>query len=172
MIALSNIVLSQLTRYAAWIGMLFLLCSVLLTTIDVILRKVDGEGIYGAIDLVQLMIMYAAFLSIPYTFMKRAHVAVSVITDRMSQRMISLTEVLGTVLGFGFMGAVGYFGFLQTLQQMEYGDVSMIFGMPMIYYWIPLLIGSLLSALVCCQICLESLYSFVTGRFDLTREVK
>lgn len=172
MIALFNKILFNITKYAAWIGMIFLLGAVLLTTTDVVLRKVDSAGIYGAIDLIQLMIMSAAYLSIPYTFMSRAHVAVSIFTDHMGRRAVSLSQALATILGFGFMMAVAYYGYLQAVQQIEYGDVSMIFGLPMVYYWAPLIFGSALSGIVTLHICVESLYSAITGRSGLAREVE
>lgn len=172
MIALFNKILFSITKYGAWVGMLFLLGAVLLTTTDVVLRKIDGQGIYGAIDLIQLMVMSAAYLSIPYTFISRAHVAVSIFTDMMPRRAVSLAQVLSMVLACGFMALIAYFGFLQTLQQIEYGDVSMIFGLPMVYYWTPLIFGSALSAVVTLHICAESLYSFITGRSGLAREVE
>jgi len=171
MIALFNKLLFAITKFVAWIGMIFLLCAVFLTTTDVVLRKLDGEGIYGAIDLIQLMVMSAAYLSIPYAFMNRSHVAVSLFTDHMPRRVASLTQVLAAVLGSGFMVSIAYFGHLQALQQIEYGDISMIFGMPMIYYWTPLVIGSVLSCIVTLHICVENLYTVVTGRSGLAEEV-
>lgn len=58
--------LFYITKYIAWLGMLFLLAAMFITTMDIILRKINGEGIYGTIDLVQLMILSAAYLSIPH----------------------------------------------------------------------------------------------------------
>jgi TRAP-type C4-dicarboxylate transport system permease small subunit len=170
MIALFNKSLFSVTKYAAWIGMLFLIGAVFLTTWDVVVRKVDGEGVYGAIDLIQLMVMSAAYLSIPYAFMNRSHVAVSLFTDHFGRRGTALTQVLACVLASGFMAAIAYYGYLQALQQIEYGDVSMIFGLQMVYYWTPLVAGSLLSCIVTIHICVESLYTAVTGKSGLAGE--
>ncbi|MDV7340593.1 TRAP transporter small permease [Terasakiella sp. A23] len=163
MIMLFNKILFLTTKYVAYIGMLFLLAAVLITTTDVVMRKVDGQGVYGAIDLIQLMVLSAAYLSIPYTFMTRAHVAVSMITDRLSRRGQAMTQVLAMVLACLFMCAIAYYGYLCALEQAEYGDVSMIFGLPMIYYWLPLIVGSALSTVVTLHIAVESLYVVITG---------
>ena len=168
MILLFNRILFNLTKYTAWVGMLFLLGAVFITTVDVILRKVDGEGIYGAIDLIQLTIMSVAYLSIPFTFMNRAHVAVSMVTDRFSRRGQSATQVLAMVLATLFMVAIAYYGYAQAMQQAEYGDVSMIFGLPMLYYWIPLIFGSVLSCIVTIHVAVESLYVILTGQSGQT----
>lgn len=164
MIMLFNKTLFLTTKYVAYVGIVFLLAAVFITTGDVILRKVDTQGIYGAIDLVQLTILSAAYLSIPYTFMSRAHVAVSMITDRFSRRGRAMTQVLAMILACLFMFAVGYYGYARAFEQAEYGDVSMIYGLPMIYYWVPLIFGSFLSAIVTLHIAVESMYVVITGQ--------
>ena len=163
MIALFNKNLFLITKYTAYIGITFLFGAVFITCADVILRKVDGQGIYGAIDLIQLTVLTAAYLSIPYTFMSRAHVAVSMITDSLSRRAQAGAQVLGMVLACLFMFAIGFYGYERAMEQAEYGDVSMIFGLPMIYYWIPLIIGAFLSVVVTLHIAVESLYVVATG---------
>lgn len=170
MIALFNRLLYALTKYVAWIGMLFLLGAIAITTVDVLMRKLDFGGIFGAIDLIQLMVMAAAYLSIPFAFMSRSHVAVSILADMASRRVAALFQLLGAVLGVCFMFAIAWFGYDQAVQQAEYGDLSMTFGLPMIYYWIPLLMGAGLSALVTVHIAVEALYTAVTGRSGIALE--
>ncbi|MCZ4282420.1 TRAP transporter small permease [Kiloniella laminariae] len=153
-----------MTKYTAGLGMLFLLGAMLITTSDVILRKMDGAGIYGTIDLIQLMILSAAYLSIPQTFMSGSHVAVSIITDRLPLRPAALFQLIGALLSCCFMFAIMVFSFTQAQMQNEYGDISMTLGLPMIYYWIPLVIGSALSVLVALHLCIASFYTLVTQR--------
>lgn len=170
MIALFNRCLYALTKYVAWVGMLFLLGAIGITTTDVVMRKLDFGGIYGAVDLIQLMVMAAAYLSIPFAFISRSHVAVSVLADMASRRVAALFQLLGAALGVCFMFAIAWFGYDQALQQAEYGDVSMTFGLPMIYYWIPLLLGSALSAVVTVHLAVEALYTAITGRSGIVLE--
>jgi hypothetical protein len=47
--------------------------------------------------------------------------------------------------------------------QLEYGDVSQTIAIPMIWYWIPLLYGCLLSTLVCLLISIEAVANAITG---------
>ncbi len=164
MIALFNRILYAITQYTAWLGMLFLLAATLTTTADVVMRKSGSDGIFGAVDLIQLMVMAAAYLSIPYAFMSRSHVAVSILADLASRRTSAFFQFFTALLGTGFMSAIAWFGYDQAALQMEYGDVSMTFGLPMIWYWLPLLYGSALSAVVTVHIGVESCYTLVTGR--------
>jgi TRAP-type C4-dicarboxylate transport system permease small subunit len=162
MISLFNNVLFRVTKYCAWVGMVALLGAVTVTTSDVILRKINDGGVYGAIDLVQLAIMSAAYLSIPYTFMSRAHVAVTMFTDKMSRRWQAATQVLAMAISCVVMSSIVYFSYHQALLQAEFGDVSMIVGIPMVYYWIPLILGSTLSAIVTLHITIENLFTVLT----------
>lgn len=170
MIALFNRWLYALSKYVAWVGMLFLLGAIGVTTADVLMRKLDFGGIYGAVDLIQLMVMTAAYLSIPFAFISRSHVAVSVLADMASRRVAALFQLLGAALGGCFMFAIAWFGYDQAVQQAEYGDVSMTFGLPMIYYWIPLLLGAALSAVVTVHLAVEALYTAITGRSGIVLE--
>lgn len=170
MIESVNRLLYVLTRWVAWVGMAFLLGAMMVTATDIVLRKATNSGIFGAVDIVQLMIMGAAFLSIPYGFMTRGHVAVTLVVDRFNRRFTALAAALAAVLAFGLMSGVAWFGFEQAMQQVEYGDISLTLGVPKIYYWLPLLAGSALSALVCVHLAVESLHMAVTGRGGATPE--
>jgi TRAP-type C4-dicarboxylate transport system permease small subunit len=168
MIELFNRILFAVSRWTAWVGMIFLMGAMAVTTVDVILRKVDNAGIFGAVDVVQLMIMGAAFLAIPYGFLSRGHVAVSLVVDQFGRRGTAAANLLAALLGAGLMGAIAWFGLDQAIMQAGYGDVSLTLGIPKTYYWIPLLTGSALSALVCVHMAVEAGYTLVTGRSALT----
>lgn len=168
MIELFNRILFSVCRLAAWLGMLFLMGAVLVTATDVVLRQFGHEGVYGTVDIVQLMVMSAAYLSIPYGFMTNGHVSVTLVVDYFGRRMTALTKVLACVLATGLMSAIAWFGYKQALMQLEYGDISMNLGLPMIYYWIPLISGSVLSAIVCIHLTVEAAHTVLTGKSGVT----
>ncbi|WP_120495475.1 TRAP transporter small permease [Kiloniella sp. EL199] len=155
---------NHLIKYVAWVAILFLLGAMLITTVDVVLRKIDNVGIYGTIDLVQLMVMSAAYLSIPYAFMKKSHVAVSILSERMPEKAAALCQALGMVLCVIFMSAIAWFGFQQAEQQHQYGDISITLGLPMIYYWIPVLVGSALSGIISVGLLITSFLNLIGKR--------
>ncbi len=165
-----NSKLFYITKYVAWLGMLFLLAAMVITTTDIILRKINGEGIYGTIDLVQLMILSAAYLSIPHAFICRSHVAVSVFADMLSIRILAICNLLAAILGCVFMAAIAWHGFEQASMQHRYGDISITLGIPLILYWIPLLFGAAISALVTINIAIGNIYTIITGKGALSLE--
>ncbi len=171
MIELFNRILFTVCRVTAWVGMVFLLGAVLVTTTDVVLRSIGHEGIFGYVDIVQLMVMAAAYLSIPYGFLSNSHVSVSIVVDHLGRRTTALTKLLACLCATGLMSAIAWFGYEQAIMQMQYGDISMNLGIPKIYYWIPLLYGSALSGLVCIHMSIEALYGVVTGKSGVTTDV-
>ena len=172
MIETINKALFQITKYVAWLGMAFLLGAMFITSTDVVLRKVDSAGIYGTIDLIQLMIISAAYLAIPHAFMNRSHVAVSIAADLFSRRGLALCNLIAAILACVFMIAIAWNGYSQARTQYQYGDISITLGLPMIYYWVPLLFGAGLSALVTLHMAIESIYTIITGRGALTPELE
>ncbi|MCG8429287.1 MAG: TRAP transporter small permease [Chromatiales bacterium] len=152
-----------ISHWSARFGMLLLIGAMLATTLDVLARKLFGFTYPGTIDVVQLLVLGAAFLAIPYAFITRSHVAVAIVTERFSDRWKHAVGLLAGILSFGLMLSFAWFGYQQAMMQLEYGDVSQTVGIPMIWYWVPLLYGCLLSVLVSLQIAIESLHGAIRG---------
>ena len=128
--------------------MLALIAAMLATAADVLARKLFGYTYSGTIDLVQLLVLSGAFLAIPYTFAARGHVAVAIVASYLSTRSLALLDAAAAALASVLMALFAWYGWGQAALQVEYGDVSQTIGIPMIWYWIPLVYGCLLSALI------------------------
>jgi len=155
--------LLTITRWSAWFGMFMLLGAMLATTVDILARKLVGYTYLGTIDVVQLLVLSSAFLAIPYAFITRSHVAVSILADKMQGRWRHAISALAMILAFGLMGCISWFGYHHAEMQAEYGDVSQTIGIPMIWYWVPLVYGCLLSTLACLFMAVESVVHTITG---------
>lgn len=155
--------LLTLCKWSAWFGMLLLLGAVFATTVDILSRKLLGVTYQGTIDLVQLCVLAAAFLSIPYAFISRSHVAVAIFTDRLEGRWREAISALSALLGCAIMAAFSWFGIGHAGMQIEYGDVSQTIGIPIAWYWAPVIYGTLLSSLVTLVMGVESLSRIIRG---------
>ncbi|AKH22054.1 hypothetical protein AAY24_04735 [Sedimenticola thiotaurini] len=157
-----------ISKWSAWGGILLLLGAVLATTADVLARKLLGFTYQGTIDVVQLFVLSAAFLSIPYAFISRSHVAVALFTDKFGPRGQSAISLLASFLATVIMAAFAWFGFGHAAMQMEYGDVSQTIGIPIIWYWVPVIYGSALSSLISLVMSSESICKLLLGERSLT----
>ncbi len=146
-------------RVELWLAGLAFLCltaAALITLADIALRTglrigeffgADRAGlaIVGTVDLVQLAVMAAAYLAITVSFLEDGHVTVDFLYARLSHGGRRLLRILAALLSGLFMGMIFRYGLAQASLVVQYGDRSATLGIPMIWYWVPLLLGAALS---------------------------
>jgi len=136
------------TRLLALAGTLAFVVAALLTVVDIVLRSVSTATVDGLTDIVSLCTMIGAMLAIPYGFATDQQVSVDVFTARMNPRAQRWLLVASAIMGTIFLAGVFWFSTEQMLVEASYGDRSQSIGIPMVWYWIPLLLGVGLSVLV------------------------
>ena len=155
-------------RAAALFGMTALFAAGLVTVADVVLRFFGG-AVPGAVDLVQLFIMTAVFSAIPFAFFRDGHVAVDLLTQAFPPRVQAFLSLVTALLALVLMALIVFYGWQSAAMQMMFGDVSQNLGVPMIWYWAPLLGGSALSILACLIAAGAALRALFLPRSGLTR---
>ncbi len=153
----------RLCLIAALLGVLALLGAMVITVADIVLRPL-GSAVPGVIDLVQLTIMTAAFLTIPYTFMSDGHVSVDLLVQNLPPRLAALLRLLAAVLATGLLALMLRHGWNSAWQQQAFGDVSQTIGIPLFWYWAPLLAGLALSAVATLLLIWRELVVALSGR--------
>jgi len=128
-------------------GVLLLMLAVAALIVDIATRKSIGFSILGMVDLNQLAQMACVFLVLPLAFLRESHVTVDFVTDRLPARARAAIEALSALLGAALLGAILWFSIGQALIQIRQGDVSQTLGIPMQWYWLPLVLGLALSVL-------------------------
>lgn len=136
----------QVCLIAALLGVAALLGAMAVTVADIVLRPL-GNAVPGVVDLVQLAVMAGAFLAIPYTFISDGHVSVDLLAQNLPARLAALLRLLAALLATGLLTLMLYYGWQSAWQQHAFGDVSQTIGIPLFWYWTPLLAGLALSAL-------------------------
>ncbi|HLT25591.1 MAG TPA: TRAP transporter small permease [Zeimonas sp.] len=136
-------------RICAWIGVVILIACALLTVADVVLRRVAGDAIPGMVDITQLMVMTGVFLCIPYVFEQRANVEVELVHERLPGWLGRALTRLWSLVSMLFLVAIAWYVGIAAGQVLEYGDRSPTVAIPMIWYWAPILFGTIVSAVVC-----------------------
>lgn len=149
--------MKRATLSLAILGTLAFLAAVALTVIDIALRSVSGYTVHGLTDIVTLCTMIGAMLAIPYGFAAQEHVAIDIFTSRMPERIQAWLAIAAALLAFCFLAGAAWFGAQQMLREYGYGDRSQSIGIPMVWYWLPLVGGMALAAvanlwLILCQV--------------------
>ena len=75
---------------------------------DAILRYALDRPITGTLEGVELLLVFAVFLSLARTQAERGHIAVDIITERLSGRPRAALEALTALLGLVLFGAVTF----------------------------------------------------------------
>lgn len=134
-------------RLGAYLGIGALTIAILIVVVDVVWRRIGDQALIGAVDLTQLCVMAAAFLSIPYAFARRAHVVVDLLASRLPPGGRRALDALGAAASVALLALVLHLGWGRAMEQFRYGDVSQDLAIPMIWYWGFVLVGMALSVL-------------------------
>ncbi|MCX7560597.1 TRAP transporter small permease [Sulfitobacter sp. F26204] len=141
--------LERITMIGAMFGITVLTIAIIVVVGDIIWRRIGGGSFIGAVDLTQLSVVVAASLSIPYAFMKGAHVKVDLLGNFLSKRMQVFLDVCAALFGAVLLSFLLWLTWGRAVEINTYGDVSQDLAIPMILYWSALVIGLFLSVLVC-----------------------
>lgn len=133
-----------------------LLVATCIIVADVATRRSIDFPIAGTMDLTQLFVMSCAFLAMPLAFLRNAHVSVEFVTDRLPSRVLLAVEAVAAAISCAFIVASLVCSVEQALLQVGNGDRSQTIGIPIFWYWVPLLIGFAFSALATLMIVVRS----------------
>jgi TRAP-type C4-dicarboxylate transport system permease small subunit len=133
--------------WVAYAGVLALMLAVAVLIVDIATRKSIGFSILGMVDINQLAQMACVFLVLPLAFLRESHITVDFITDRLPARWRAAIEAFSALLGAALLAAILWNSVGQALIQLRQGDKSQTLGIPMIWYWAPLVAGTALSML-------------------------
>jgi TRAP-type C4-dicarboxylate transport system permease small subunit len=132
----------------AAVGAFAALLAGLITCADIVIRNMGGQGILGTVDITQLLIVVAAFFTIPYGFMTDSHVAVDVAVNALPARGRALARLFSVALGGILMAGIGWYGIGQANTVALMGDRSQTIALPMIWFWYPLLAGAFFATAI------------------------
>jgi TRAP-type C4-dicarboxylate transport system permease small subunit len=155
-------------RWLAYAGVGALTLGAVLNVFDISTRRTVGFTVPGMVDLTQLFVMACVFLAIPHAFMREAHVGVDFLTDRLPPRALAALKGLIALGSAALMGASMAYSAAQAARQIDAGDMSQTIGVPIVWYWAPLLAGLGLGAIMC--LILAARYAVVAaGGEDVAR---
>ncbi len=141
-----NRLLRQLSFGAANFAALALSVSVTVTVADIILRRTINVPVTGVVDLTQLSVMWAAFLSIPVAFHLDNHISVVMLTNRIPAGSRRMVYAMGAYVCSALLVAASITAGVQAVHEYELSDRSMILGIPLVWYWLPVVLGFALSS--------------------------
>src|SRR5512145_1815463 len=127
-------------KLCSWVASVFLAAMMLLTVADVLGRSFLARPIHGTYELVELLLTCTFFFALPAVFLRDGHVLVDVIDTRLP-RAVPWLKRFALVLAAVMLGIIAWRSWLFAKNALEFGDVTSDLSLPLILYWIPLLVG-------------------------------
>jgi TRAP-type C4-dicarboxylate transport system permease small subunit len=131
---------TTVARLCGWLAAFFLAAMMLLTVADVVGRKLFGRPIHGTYELVELLLTWTFFLALPAVFLRDAHIVVDVIDSRLP-RAVPWLKRGALLVAAVILGIIAWQSWISAQNALAFGDVTSDLSLPLILYWIPLLIG-------------------------------
>lgn len=112
-----------------------------IVTVADILGRVVGLAVAGVVDIVQLFVLAGAWFVIPWAFVAGAHVGVEFVVDALPAALGRLIRAFAALLAGGLLILMLRYGHDAFQTQKMLGDTSQQLGIPIMYFWWPVLIG-------------------------------
>ncbi len=144
-------------------GMVLISLFMVLQIAEIVGRKAIGSSILGLSEIGQLFVMSCICLTWPLVFRRDGHIAVEFVTDRLPPRALALLKSSVGFVGAIFVCALTYYGFGQAQVQIAKGDISPTLHIPILLYWIPLLLGMTASAIACLGQAIRHAWAAILG---------
>lgn len=118
----------------------------LLTVADVVLRAVSNQPIRGTFELIELLLACSFFLALPAVFLRDEHLVVDVI-DPLAPRWVPRLRRVAEVIAIPVLALMAWEGFKAARETLVFNDVTSDLSIHRLWYWIPVLIGLIGSAI-------------------------
>jgi len=151
--------LEQLVRVLRVVAVLALAAMMLITIVDVTMRNTINELVLGGVELVQLTLVLSVFLALPETFLRDEHITIDLIDQLVPARVVRVLRRIGALLTLLLLAVIAWRMFLPALDTIGIGDRTSDLQIPLIWYWLPLLIGGVTSVLVMAFVVIRELGS-------------
>jgi TRAP-type C4-dicarboxylate transport system permease small subunit len=132
-------------RLCGWVSAAFLAAMMLLTVVDVVLRKFGASPIHGTFELVELLLVCIFFFALPATFLRDENIVVDII-DSWRPRWVPALRRASTAAAVVLLATIAWQSWLQARDAMSFGDVTSDLSLPKTLYWAPLVFGIAASA--------------------------
>ncbi len=118
----------------------------LLTVADVVLRAVSNLPIRGTFEIIELLLACSFFLALPAVFLRDEHLLVDVI-DPLAPRWVPRLRRIAEVIAIPVLALMAWEGFKAARETLIFNDVTSDLSIHRLWYWIPVLIGLIGSAI-------------------------
>lgn len=115
---------NRLSQVAVWIGGALLIFAALMTTVDVILRKLFNWSFGGADEIAGYMFAISTALAMSYALLQRTHVRIDALYTVMPPRIRTVLDIIAFLMLASFLGLITERAYAVFIGSYESSSVS------------------------------------------------
>src|ERR1700752_4973807 len=132
--------IERCARALCYVGMAAMAVLMMgVTVVDVVLRWF-GAGVPGAYELVTAGMRVLIPLAMPYVFLTGGHVAVEMLVEHFPGGLRKIVTRAGALLATAVMAFMTLAVIRRAMTVAASGEVTADLGLPVVYYWVPLIV--------------------------------
>jgi TRAP-type C4-dicarboxylate transport system permease small subunit len=135
-------------RQTSNLAMIVLMAMGLLIVADVILRRFFNSPLSWTFEVIEVMLTVVVFFTLAYCAVKRGHIAVDVLTSRLSAKAQAIVDIVACFLGVVLFVFMAYCSILSALQEKTIHRMTGLLQIPIYPFVFVVAFGSILLALV------------------------
>ncbi len=120
-------------RLMSHVAAIALLGMVAVNVLDVGLRSTINSPIFGAYEIVELLLAAVAFLVIPEAFLREGHITVELVDQIAGPRIVAWLKALGMLATVVFLALLTWAMIQPALDMITFNDVTFNLHMPKIW---------------------------------------
>jgi len=140
-------IIVTLSRWLNNVGVFFLIIMMMATVVDVTLRYFK-VGVMGAYEVVEFAMVLCIFFCIGFCQADKMNVAVEILYDRLGKKAKAILDAVNYAVSFVLVCIVVYANILGVGTIKAYNATSAVLQWPMYPFYIVLVIGYIMLALV------------------------
>ena len=153
--------LDPICRNLCYVSAIVTLVMATCMVVDLVSRMVFRIPLTGMIELQTFMLVFAAFSSVAYTMLKNQHVAVDLITSKLSDQTNSFLQSIFSVWGAFIFGVMGVFSAVRAVDAFVEDEIADITRIPFWLIYSAVALGTVLLSLAL----LAALFTHLSGLY-------
>ncbi|MEM8663699.1 MAG: TRAP transporter small permease subunit, partial [Pseudomonadota bacterium] len=118
------------------------------TVVDVVARHAFNAPLPGAVEMVELAMVWATFLGIAAAFFIGGHITVDLVDAALgpvaARRVRTFAAMVATLL----CGVLAFLAYRELLDAIDWGDTTVDLGIPHTAYWVAIFAGFVMGTLL------------------------
>ena len=139
--------ISFFARLFGYLAAFCLAATMMVTVADVFLRTFFDFPLRGVLELVELGLACTIFVALPAVFLRDEHLVVDVIDHLARPTVVRWLDLAGAIVSLAVLVVMAWQMVPLARTMHEFGDVTSDLSIPRIWYWVPVLLGIVASAL-------------------------